>query len=173
MIVEPLRTLADWLSREDHGVNANIAALPLDNGDERPPSVSRVLEPTRDPEAQPAHYPLETPFLVVSAESPARWDGEVGQVHRDGQVDLTIRYVTRAGQPETQELQGLYTLRAVSRSIREWLRNEYVEARTLNGVCVRSAQGMILGPIREESQETGAVASAALVLTLQIRDTMP
>lgn len=167
MILEAIRSLTDFLKDPTYGINAELSALTLEDGDPAPPSIAAVLDPTRNL----IEGALDWPILTVTQDGGAEADGEVSTVKRDATVSLVIRYVTADPDPERTVTDTLLTLRALSRALRTYLDNTHIADRTRNGVCVLTCRRMAYGPVEEEAQ--GGVTTGAMLLDFLVRDEQP
>lgn len=171
MILETIRTWARGLGHAGAGVNAKLAAQGTDGDDPVPPLVKRILDTTQDAEAWDSEGGLDWPIIIVSADQPGRFVGEVSQVWRDGEITVAARYVTGDADADHAARDGLYTCRAIVAATREWLKNERQADRTLNGVTVVAAREIVWGLV-EPDPELGNVV-AAVEARFSVRDTLP
>ena len=175
MILEPQLLLAEALEHDTYGVNAKLAGLPRYPDDERPTPVRRVLAQARDDEAQRGNPGSDLPVLVVAQAAQVNWEGEVTVSKRDttgiglrmavGYVTVETAITTARGYRHTS-----YTMRALGRTLRDWLSNANQADRVKHGIQVRDSLGWQLDPIPREFLDTGLVIAAALYVDLFVRD---
>lgn len=158
------------------GVNAQIAALPLDsaNGggqDARPANVT-----VRNAfDADPAVREVETtfPVVVIDVPQPGVAPGQIWSGVRDSEVDLIIAYVVESGDVAKNRRNTDYSLRAIVRSIARGLlaSGKRDTAGTRNGYAISKSSKMKYGSTHQP--DYGGVMTGAVQFTLTIRDLAP
>lgn len=177
MILEAVRIVADWLDSAQHGVNALLAAVPVDGTDSDvtvPPAVT-VLDSTRRSDVARGQMPsvtsAELPALLVTpsdqsidSQSPA-----AGLLPSDSSVTVLIRYVTSTLDTAKAERDASQTLRAVSRSLRLLFTTANSEtARTRASVQIVEPRDQRLTTLYESNDDT--VVTGGVLVTYRARD---
>lgn len=175
MELDVVRMVAAALMHPTWGVNVALPAVPRDVGDDAPPAVT-VYDSTRHGwiarrEISLKSIDAQLPALAVAIYKPAPIDGEIQTVFRDGTFDVLIEYFARADQSELASQQGLYTMRAVLRTLAEFHRPANADARVRNGVVLRVCSQIGQAPVYAERADV--VVTAALLATYRVRDTSP
>lgn len=162
MIVEVLRIVADALDDDEIGVNVELGTLPYDDEDDsdRPPAIEAVLDPTRDEYAAAGEIGPTWPVLVVTQDGPVEVEPERGAKLRDHTVPVAIRYATGDANLARATRHGLYTLRALLRSLETLSDNEHVDRRKRNKVTLRKFTRVTWGQLFEKVDEESYVAAA-------------
>lgn len=175
MILEVIRMVRDQLASESSGINAQLANLPMDDGDPIPPPVVRVIDPSRADEAATTDAIRDIadwPVVIVDVNTPAEFAGEVGSIYRDGVVTVEIVYITASADTARYVTDTLYTLRAIVRSLRVLLLNENQQTLALrNDVHIWVAESITYGRV-DEKLEMGVV-TGMVVLIAKVRDSDP
>jgi hypothetical protein len=172
--VETVRLVAAALDNPDYGVNAQLAVYDRAPNDDIPPDIKFVLNEFDHPDAARDTTHPEWPVLVVSADGPARSDGEPGLDghHRDSDVPITIRYITMTAEPQVKRRDTFYTLNCIIRCLDALTNPATPQAhRELNTIAIQSKGECIYGatPVRPEDA-TGALLAGAIVVIFNVRD---
>lgn len=185
MRLELLRMLTKALKDQNIGVNHFIPIVPRDADDEAPPLLPEVAErgiavfnDTEDDFVAGHKDPPVSPAIYVLGEGPLEVQGEPtpdGQI-RDTQSPaiITIRYVTDEPNLAKAIRDGEYTLRAVMRSLRELMKNQYAATlRTRGSICLIGAfEGpSIYFPVMDSVGK--CTVTGAIGLNLTVRDAAP
>lgn len=173
MELSALRALTDWLNDATYGVNAKLAALDLDSGDSAPAALVTIADETRHPLVA-RRRPPDTPSIGVWLHD--KWDleGEVFTVARDtvGEgIPVHIRIATSEAYTDRGIRTLYYYARAVRLSVRDWLRNDNIAARTRNQIAVEQASGITVYAPYKEAEDTPLCLS--MLVHLQVRDHAP
>lgn len=186
MLLEPIRMVADWLKFGTNGaagtadgpqsVNALLAGVPRDAGDAPPAAVTHYDASRHDWVARlTAGYEgagITFPALAVFVAGEITADGEILTSYRDGQVDVAIMYVTQAQTNAPAAAAGLYTSRAVQRSLKQFHDPARYDAfRVRNAVALRSCASLRL--IHPDVVKGGIVLHAGVIATYHVRDEAP
>lgn len=175
MILETIRACAEWLAHPTTGVAAQLAALPLDGGDERPTVPVAVADETRVGWVARRERPQEDRQVVVTVtqDTPITMAGESVATYRPASVSLAVQVWSPLVQSEAAITALHYTARAVQRSLRGWLAGDAAgeAARTRGGVYVQAAEEWSVTPV--ESSEVDALSVVSIVVPLTVRDQQP
>jgi hypothetical protein len=135
VILEGVRMAAEWLADATDGVNALLATVPRDGGDDVPPSVT-----IRDEYGYGACARREVPDpllagpeLWVFTNNLAQLAGEPTTVFAEGRPELVVAYVTQDVDTSEALEDASYTLRAVLWSLRRFA-TQASSARLRNNV---------------------------------------
>jgi hypothetical protein len=190
VLLEPIRMVADWLAQGTNApggtlngpssVNALLPSVPRDAGDPQPGSVT-VYDATRDNWVARLMLGYEgsgitNPALAVFIATDVTADGEVLTTVRDGQVDIACMYVTQAQSSASAAAAGLYTARAVLRSLKQFsgqLNNgaQYDTVCRRNAIALRGCASLRL--IHPDVVKGGVVVHCGVIATYHIRDEAP
>jgi len=193
--LEVERQVADWLGGAGGAggttVNAYIATVPVDSGDQPPPPIGgftasalgvdvptpgnlAIFDSTRHQVVAAKQAPPQYPALYVMSQGPILFKGEpvpAGQIrYAAAPVKVVVRYLTANTDIAASRRDGCYTLRAVARCLRQMSK--------IDMPLVRNGIEMILGqdPLEfypvVESIGNGRVAGAVLV-AYDVRDVNP
>lgn len=149
MLLEAVRIWADALEDADYGVNAQLASVELDGGDTRPPDVRWVKDVTRDTGAVEGRLPSDWPGLVVGPSGfAARAEGQVTTEKRDAEdVGVTAEWVSGKSDLAAALRDGMYTLRAIQRTLDDLFETAQDADRSRNSVRLLNAQELEFGEI--------------------------
>lgn len=178
-ILEVSRIYADWLSGatldfqgKPQDVNTWLQAIPRDAADPIPARVTRVLDVTRSHELASGILQCQFPVLAVMPNGPFVTAGEVQTIYRDAPTYVqAVRYLAKDYERADAVRDGLYTMRAVMASLRQFMRNENEAAWTRNSVAVLASASMTVGPAFQAHGDYATVA--ALLVTMKVRDLAP
>lgn len=171
-MLETIRMVTDWLQDATDGVNAKIAAIPLDAGDSAPPGIALFADDTRDEVVALRQEPQKYPAIYVTEDAPWTMEGEVAtDIRRATELTLAIRYIVRVHDKFSGRRDTYYTLRAIVASIKELMENANLAARTRNQVCIEALLE-ITQLIVHEGVGEGTV-TGAVVLTMRVLDAAP
>ncbi len=175
MIVETIDLFAEALESGTYGVNAQLDTLERETGDPSPARIKAVLSSLRSDDVARGEAGPHWPVLVLTVEEPAEAEGEVATVYRDARrFPVTVRYVSR--EPDTAQgvRDGLYTMRAILRTLAKWSQDDPDGAtRKRRGIVVVSTNSVLFGEAREDPAADGAAVTAKLVADLYVRDCIP
>lgn len=162
MKLETIQLLADWLGDAEYGVNTLLPAVPRVAADAAaPPPIAKVLDPSRSDDAAQDDEGDDWPALVVVEYAPSALDPEVGTIFRDGFFWVAVALIMRDEDKAEAWRHASYYLRAVQRSIKQFLEPAHDDRRELHGVYVIAATQMRLLPWTTplgELPHNGAVA---------------
>lgn len=175
MSQEIARRTAEWLARDDDGVNDRLAALEYFDGEDEPAPVT-VVEQTKEGWVARGRTPRSVtedgPKIAVSIYS-ENWLPEVptGQ-EQDGTVEVLVRYIAAANaKSEVQARDESYTMRATKQSLNRFHRCDDKALTGANGLDIVGVAG-----IRGAQLETGqqdARLSSGWIITYNVRDANP
>ena len=171
MMLEALQIHSKWL-RGEKGVNVMLAAIGRVAGAEAPEPVVLVANQAEDARVARWEEPLEVPALYVTTAGSLVLTGPVMTIERRADaVPIAVWYVGRSVNVEIAQQEMMHTLRAVTVSISELMKNDYVDDRTLNGVVLTELTSIL---IEEAEEPIGELGATGLVLfTWKARDTLP
>lgn len=168
MIKETIRIVTDILTDDEHGVNAKLAALPLDVGEVIPVDIGTVVEETTNNYVAFGRLPegVTYPVLCVSLYSSPDYDAELMNEEGQAEVELLIRYGSTSTNP-AESIQDVYnTIRALCQSIRMLNANTTADSRTRNNVqllrVTRLRQTVTFAPIEDATVTAGIIATAVV-----------
>lgn len=182
MIGPVLRMVGDALADVTTGVNAKIAALTTDSGDQKPANIVDVLvaadddEAAKTPLAERANVP-DWPVLIVATNTPGeiQWNGVTGKGYESSSFPVFVFFVTNDGADAAQAWRDTdYTMRCAVRAIRAGLL-----ASTPAAVAARTRGDIRLAKCNRMTWETadfsivGGRVRAVLTLDLHIQDNNP
>jgi len=172
--LEAIRVLTNALTDGTTGVNARLAAVPLDAGDPIPPTLGLITDETRNSSAARGQLPeldAQFPCLLVGLHDAGnRLDAHQHQGVRDGTVHLLIRYAARQKDSKAGARDAYYTFRAVERCITAWL-NGVDTARTMNSVVVWFGEAADIAPLWDPIGDN--VMTGGMLLAFRVRDLAP
>lgn len=173
MYIEAAKIVSDWLKNANYGVNAMLATIPLESGDESPPAVQDILNEVDDIEATARRQPQNYPALVIVTDDPIIIDPTIGTGVKQKISDLpvAIRYFNTETDLVRLRRQTMYTLRAIKKALWRLDYNANQDDRTRNGVCLIKANQIIAMEIRETVGDATVVG--ALVATYEADDLDP
>jgi hypothetical protein len=164
MRLEAVRCVTAWLKDVTYGVNAKLAALPLDGTDTRPTAIATIVDETDNANAAFGRFDgLTLPALIVTCSGdPEHRDPEQSQTGErvDGYVTVQVRYAERKTASMTAIVDGTYVIRAVIASLRELHKNANVASRTRNSVRLVSCESISEQGSYEEVEDTWLLAAA-------------
>lgn len=174
MILETILLLQRALKSTDYGVNELLRAVPIFSGHEPPPPVTGFFNVLEDEEvAEGRISPEEWPALVLDQFASAEDSGEVGQGFLElPSLGVSILYATQQVDIEVAKRDAMYTLRAVRRTVANWLENANVADRCINEMEVRSVSEGFFELIEAELREGGFV-TGSIVLNFVVRELNP
>jgi hypothetical protein len=174
MILEVIRSTADWLDDNTNGVNARLSGLPQDGSDADPPDLAVVADETRSGIAARRHVPQDqtTPLLMVFQPSPAELEAWVTTAIQDAE-EVTVAYAYVARNVDSEEVveDALYTMRAVKRAISDLMDPANVASRTRNNIVILNTTRMSLIPTATQLED--AVATHVFLVGYRARDEAP
>lgn len=178
MIWADVLILRDGFADPTYGVNRQLESLPLEPGHRRPEPIKQVMSVLTDARAALMQAGADqavgnAPAIVLLADEPTRWDGEVATAKRDGECTVLACVITRQGDPDRANLEAAYYLHAMVRTVRELMAlDPNLPARKKGGVSlvsVRNIEASLQGvPLKDSS-----VIAGSLALTCFTRDTQP
>lgn len=176
MIKDGLRRITAALSDPTTGVNARLAAVPLDSGDTALPAVALIAEETSNPFAARGQLPeadASFPCLLVGlGDGGADYDPHQKVGVRDGTLNVLIRYAARQTESAVGAQQGYDTLRAAQACLTAWINlDPNVALRTSNGITVWFCERSQIVPLWEPIDDK--VITGGLQLAYHMRDTVP
>jgi hypothetical protein len=186
MLLEPIRMVADFLKYGTNGnggaadgpqsVNALLAGVPRDASDPLPPNVTHYDATHHDWVTRlQAGYEgsgITFPALAVFIATDITVDGEVLTTVRDGLIDVAIIYVTQAQGNAAANVAGLYTARAVMRSLKQMNDpSRYATFCVRDAIALRSCESMKL--IHPNVVKGGVVLHSGVIATYHVRDEAP
>ncbi len=120
MIIETEDIVAVWLGDATNGVNALLPGIALLSGDTQPGNVT-VLSERSSGNAAREELPQDqaTPVLIVGAHTDATYVEPFDAGTLDADIEVDIQYAIRNVLTEGAMRDGLYTIRAVVRSLRK------------------------------------------------------
>lgn len=176
---EPLRMVADWLGGrltdyqdQDQGLNAQLQAIPLDPGDQRPPEIRAVYDITRDNRVIKGDEFTDLPAVVVMYEAGAESEGHVITGYREIHTwPIAFRVLTAKQDTALAVQEANYLLRALVRSLTQFHRNENVERRRRGGLVIDNVTRFVFGQTWATVGNAAVVAGA--VAWYHLRDETP
>lgn len=176
MIKDGLRRITAALSDPTTGVNARLAAVPLDAGDTALPAVALIAEETTNPFAARGQLPESDssfPCLLVGlGDGGAEIDPHQKTAVRDGTLNVLIRYAARQVASATGAQQGYDTLRAVQSCLTAWINlDPNVALRAKNNIAIWYCERSQIVPLWEPVDDK--VITGGLQLAYRVRDTAP
>jgi hypothetical protein len=165
MVKETIRMVADAITNETYGVNVFLS------GSGAPP-IASVGDETRDDEVAMGNPSKPYPSLSVGLGEPLQLEGEVMTAYRDG-IDLSIQiaYMGRDVKIAQGNTDMWDTMRALQKTLRQWLLNENAPDRELDDIQVINATGMEVLP--NASGPEDLVIPGGIILRLRVRDIAP
>ncbi len=179
MYLEPVVLIADWLSgtlkdagNVDRGVNAMLAGVPTIAGDAAPPNVV-VEDEVRNASVARNRVTSSSPGVAVTIRKDIEITGvpPVSVSADANDVEICAIYCGRAAKTEEELRRGLYTGRAIVRSLRWFAKNDNVAQRALNDIQLIQLLNVRLVPTFEETADV--VVTAAVIAKWKIRDQKP
>jgi hypothetical protein len=173
---EIIRMWADWLGDGTNGVNAQIADVPRDAGDDAPPDLVAILDETTSGAAARGRVSKEqaTPVLMVTLHD--RFTvGPVEQgAYRDARnVKVALSLVVQESQTEKGLQEVNYLLRATERCVVAFFDNDNGSARTRNSVQIVH-ESYEVDEVPAYAEAGDAVIAGALIVTMhKVRDLAP
>ncbi len=119
-MIETEDIVATWLRDGTNGVNALLPGIALLTGDTQPPAVT-ILDERSNGNAARGELPQDqaTPVILVGVRSDAVYVEPFDQGTLDADIEVDIGFATRGAVSEAVLRDGLYTMRAVVRSLRK------------------------------------------------------
>lgn len=162
-MLEVVRMIADRFADAAEGVNAHLAALPRDVGDAIPPNVT-VYDETRHGWVARSQAPrtdagVVFPALTVAIEDPVEFDGDpqysglANERFEDVDVSVAVRLFVQNVDTEEGTEDAYYTLRAIRGCLKDFMKGEYVAARTRNSVRINQCTGMTSAALVEQLED--------------------
>jgi hypothetical protein len=176
MIKDSLRMVCAALTDATTGVNARLAAIPLEAGDTALDALALIAEESTNPVAARGQLPDDDasfPCLLVGVGD----EGLVLDPHqktgvRDGTINLLVRYAARQVASATGTQQGYDTLRAVERCLTAWINlDPNVTTRTANNITLWFGEQNRIVPLWAPADDK--VITGGLLLAYRVRDTAP
>lgn len=185
MIMETAVLLNEALESTVYGVNMKLRAVPRFGGHTEPPNVEAVLNVWEDDEvAEGVLTPSDWPALVLDQFASAEDSGEVrgnptagassGAFIELPSVPIQVIYLTQVADIGTAKRDAMYTLRAVRRTISEWMldSNASTRCRTDLEMEIRSVEVVFSELLNAELREGGFV-TGSLVGNFVVRELNP
>lgn len=175
MQLAAIRIVADWLADDSTGysVNTLLDTVELDDGDDKPGPVT-VCDSTRHGWVARKHLSREgsgvqIPALAVfmGGDLVANGTPQTPDL-RDGDIPIAIGYIEADGEHASGTAAGLYTMRAVKRSLYQLNLNENAASRTRNNVYLINWKEDRESEIAAKWNE--AVVTTAIVTVWRVRD---
>lgn len=176
MILETVRAWADWLQDATYGVNAQLGTIPLDSGDPVPTAIALVADETRNGSAARRQIPDTLPALLVRLHAPAGLVPNIGPntANREGAIPVLTAYAAADVTSEEGNRQCVYTLRAVEKSLRDFMDTTIAAANTARSrgsVQIERIEDLQHLTTYEPLQDRDILG--ALIVTFQVRDLAP
>lgn len=171
MLLDAIRTVADWLGDATHGVNAKLAALDFDGSDTAPSGTITIIDETRSNDAA-INRDATTPYIRVAAADLRSAVADSPLTELQGDVPLELTIVRSATAPKDVVRDLYYTTRAVLLSLSALFDDRLaaaLTARTRNGVQLQSYTELAAAQLRPALTDTEG--TAAVLLTVRCRDT--
>lgn len=149
MLLEAVRIFADALDDVSYGVNAQLPDIERDAGDPQPPDIRWVKDVSRDQGAVEGRLPSDWPGIVVGPSGfAARAEGQVTTEKRDAEdVGVTAEWVSGKSDLADALRDGLYTLRAIQRTLDDLFEAAQDADRSRNNCRLLNAQDLEFGEI--------------------------
>lgn len=177
MFLETTRIITDWLNNGTYGVNAKLAALPKDVGD-NPPAVQLIVDETRNGVAARERIPVPGtagPVITVHIARPAIVHTELADAYRDvPDLPVVIRYAdTNQVASDVGTRNAMYTMRAVLQSINALMGAPGDGgARERNQVAIANVKDEVQAvPVFQDVEDK--VITGGLVFSFYVRDKLP
>lgn len=169
MHLEPVRLIADRFADLTVGLNAIVAQIPRDSGDDAPAPVF-IADETRNDAVARGLLPATFPAWVVSAERVEQLDGQVTTVTADAQITILCRYAEEAAVTRQANVASSYVLRAGLWVLRNFFDDRLTAsaARTRNDIYLESILSLSAAPVWAPNED--AVVTGAVRATIQLRD---
>lgn len=169
MLFETVRAVADWMADPTYGINAILAAAPLEAGVARAAAVT-VSDDTRNAEVARGQIPDTLPALLVTTTATAitMTSPTVRPYPADMLVELGIRYAAANVATEVAFNDTAQVLRAVTKSLGAlWTTAAGEAARLRNQV-----QLIELREIRTELYQANddARVTLGMIIPIRVRD---
>lgn len=174
MQLEVCRSVADWLAHATNGINAELPNVPRDVGDTQPPNLAAVLDETRSTILALKRIPDEqaTPFVFVWQLTDAELDAVTQSSQHATAFGVGITYMDRDSNAAAAIRDGFYVMRAARRSLNRLHENANVASRTRNNVVIRNGN-VRMRLVRPSGEIEGAIMTAGLAVTYNVRDNLP
>jgi len=172
MILETVRAIADWLGHGTYGVSARLAALTYDGSDAAPGGTLTVVDETRHNDAA-VDRPAAGPVLKVVAGEVRSLAGESAQYTHTAQVPIEITIQRSATAPRDLVRDLYYTQRAVLACVERLFDPSIAAAAAAcmrNGVQLQVITALSAARVAPTIDDN--IGSAAVYLTVQVRDTL-
>jgi hypothetical protein len=165
MIIEVLRSLADWLNDPTNGLVAMLGTIALESGDTAP-DVGTIADETRNALVAQERLP-SFPGVAVNLKRVAFLDGEVATITRDGKVDVLVRVGRSNQDTENAARDTSYILRAAVKSLRLF----FGDSRERNDIQIYSCNEFSMTSLWAPMDD--AIVTGAVAMQVQIRDVSP
>jgi hypothetical protein len=137
MELEAIRILADWLADATRGVNALLPAVPRDIGDAQPALVTIVDETRTDWVARrdvPSDVIDAGSVIAISIADLGDFQPVIPSVYRNAHIPVLFRYLCKNAKTADGVRDGLYTKRAIARSLKLLMDNDSAAERYRNAI---------------------------------------
>jgi hypothetical protein len=152
-------------------VNYLVNHIPKDSADSYPPTMSVILDETRNDMVASGRYPNTLPALIVTVNDNTKLNAETYSDVRDADVSLVIRYIQFDNANSNGTQNCLYTLRAVQQCLGTWMKSDNVSQRVRNNIQVIECLSIEHVPIWPTIEDVACVG--ALRYTFRVRDISP
>ena len=172
MIRETLRLTSAAMANVTYGVNAQITTLDISVGDPTPPDVVTITDETQNIDValdRPA-VPMTSIGIVQAGPAELEVD-DPQQIVRDGEVTVGIRYFAENSQTHNVKNQALYVMRAIEKTINDWMDESNLADRQQNNITVCFLTGMRHEKVMSYIEDS--IIAGQLTVTFEVRDTAP
>lgn len=182
MDLEAILLQAGWLAGTitdagsvARGVNAMLPGVPRWSGHAQPPDVAVVENEVEHPNIARSRVPTASPGLAVILYREFDADPIPPTVSTDWELELATIYTVREVNTEKAIRDGMYTRRAIVRSLREFARNANVAKRQVGAPTPHTSLVQLMGirvvPTFEQLEDV--VVTAAVISRWKGRDHAP
>lgn len=145
-MIEVIRVVTAALQHDTYGVNKQLQTIPLAEGHRKPKLVKRFLDASENDEVLVAPRPLDYPSIVVSMQTRAESDSEMGGVFRDwNSVEIFIDLIVGTADVFSAR-DVLYTLRAIIKSLHDLMDPVNSSDTQQNNVCIIAINSIAFEP---------------------------
>lgn len=173
MIAEAIELTRQILDDSTLGATQKLSGVPTFDGHSRPPDVAAVVNALDDDDVARDQLPVKSPSLIVGPGPGFEIEGQsmTGAYADADRGGVVVQYASRDPDFAEATRDGLYTLRACMRSLRDAMENANESKRKANDVVLISVQTFRAGALFQPRQEGAIVAQLDVIYSA--RDCAP
>ena len=171
MVRETIKLYTNALRHPTYGVNAQLLALPLEDGASRPDPFQLITNELENGTVARRYVNVDEPNISVALAQPADLDPAVITTVRDAEITLAVN-ITLANTDTEVGHDNTYTvMRAIERATAAFLKPANAADHQLNAIEVYQCTRMTHEVTDAYEESTPLVG--VLTLSFKVRDTLP